>query len=117
MSTPFDRQGKSIPVTVVTGGMFALKPGDVLIRLSVDSGHGHDSGVVCIACAGRVEIRALLFELLESVRQGLREPFRSVVVDASALPDAQKVLDAVAGKLPATAMRDFAVARNFHLVA
>ncbi|MEO5805151.1 hypothetical protein [Devosia sp.] len=97
--------------------MFALKPDDALIRLSPDSGHGHDAGVVCMACAGRVEIRALLFELLESVRQGLRTPFRSVVVDATALPDARKVIDAVAGRLPATAMRDHTVARSFHLVA
>lgn len=117
MSTPFDRGARSIPVTVVTGGMFAIKPDEALIRLSPDSGHGHEAGVVCIACAGRTEIRALLFELLESVRQGLRTPVRSVVVDASALPDPQRVVDAVAGRLPATALRDHTVARNFHLAS
>lgn len=115
MSTPFDTGAKSIPVTVVSGGMFAVRPHDVLIRLSPNIGHGHEAGVVCLACSGRVDVRALLFELLESVRQGLRPPFRSVMVDASALPDPQQVIDAIAGRLPATAFRDHTVARNFHL--
>lgn len=115
MSSPFDT-GKSIPVTIVTGGaVFALQSDAALIRMARDSGHGHDAGVVCVACAGRVEIRALLFELLEGARQGLRPPFTSVVVDVSALDDAQPVIDAIAGRLPATAFRDHTVARNFHL--
>ncbi len=107
-----------IPVTLVTepGHLMALGPDTALIRLPANSGHGHEDGQHCIACVARTDVRALLHDLLEGVRQGLRPEFTSVMVDASASPDTAQVIAALTGKLPAQALRDHIVARRFYLV-
>jgi hypothetical protein len=107
-----------IPVTLITepGHLLALDADTALVRLPANSGHGHADGSTCIACAIRTDVRALLFDLLEGARQGLRPGFRRVVVDASAVPDVSLVVDALTGKLPAQALRDHTVARSFVLV-
>lgn len=106
-----------IPVTVVTEPrrLLALDADTVLLRLPANTGHGHEDGAQCIACAMRTDVRALLFDLLEGARQGLRPPFKRVVVDASAVPDTSVVIAALQGKLPAQALRDHTVARLFYL--
>ena len=106
-----------IPVTLVTaaGRLVPLDSGTALVRLTANTGHGHTDGFQCVACAGRGDVRAILFDLLEEVRLGLRPAFTSVVVDASAVVDAGKVVDALTGKLQATALRDHTVARRFYL--
>lgn len=107
----------AIPVTLVTDAS-ALVPLDgdtAYLKLSPNSGHGHADGQHCAACAGRDDVRTMLFELLEGARQGLRPAFSRVVVDASALPDTAKVVAALTGKLPAQALRDHTVARRFYL--
>ncbi len=117
VSTPFDTAAKSTPVTIVTAGQLPIVgPGDALIRLAPASGHQHGADVACPTCSGHQEVRAQLFELMESVRRGLRPSFSRVIVDATAMSDPQSAIDAVAGKLAATALRDHVVARNFHLV-
>ncbi|KFC72377.1 hypothetical protein FF80_00132 [Devosia sp. LC5] len=107
-----------IPVTLVTEPtrLLALGPDTALLRLPANSGHGHPDGDNCIACAGRNDVRAMLFDLLEGAKQGLRPAFKNVVVDASAVPDPGQVVAALTGKLPAQAMRDHTVARLFYLV-
>ncbi|MDB5473076.1 MAG: hypothetical protein JWP99_379 [Devosia sp.] len=95
--------------------LLALDADTVLLRLPANSGHGHEDGQQCIACAVRTDVRALLFDLLEGARQGLRPAFRKVVVDASAVGDKSKVVAALTGKLPAHALRDHTVARVFYL--
>jgi hypothetical protein len=107
-----------IPVTLVTdpAPIIALDTDTALIRLPANSGHGHEDGSTCIACAMRTDVRALLFDLLEGARQGLRPAFSKVVVDASAAADVSLVVAALTGKLPAQALRDHTVARTFVLV-
>lgn len=106
-----------VPVTLLTapGQFVPLDPDTALIRLPANSGHGHADGEVCIACAAQTDVRALLHNLLEERRRGLRPPFTRVVVDASAVADPHQVVLALTGKLPAQALRDHTVARKFHL--
>ncbi|HEY0033568.1 MAG TPA: hypothetical protein VGB81_09905 [Devosia sp.] len=106
-----------IPVRLVTerGTFLALDADTALLRLPPNSGHGHADGEHCIACAMRTDVRALLFDLLEGAKQGLRPSFRSVLVDASAVQDKSKVVAALTGRLPAQALRDHTVARLFYL--
>jgi hypothetical protein len=116
MPDPYARLDRSIPVTVLTAPIAGtLAEGMAVIRME-PSRHDHAAGVECVACAAQADIRALLFDLLEAWRQGRRPPFNRVLVDASALPDAEEVIDRlVPGRLPALGLRDHAVARNFHL--
>lgn len=105
-----------IPVTLVTEHhLVALDAGTALLRLPANSGHGHADGISCIACGMRTDVRALLFDMLEEAKQGVRPPFERVVVDASAVADKGRVVDALTGKLPAQALRDHTVARLFYL--
>ncbi|WP_193335948.1 hypothetical protein [Devosia beringensis] len=106
-----------IPVVLVTepGQLLALDAGTVLLRLPANSGHGHPDGQHCLACATRTDVRALLYDLLEEVKRGMRPAFTRVIVDASALPDPSVVVAALTGKLPAQALRDHSVARLFYL--
>jgi len=114
--TPYAKLANPIPVTVVMMPVVgATDDGVAVIRIE-PTHHNHASGVECIACAAASDIRAILFDLLESVRQGQRPMFTRVVVDASALPDPQDVIDRLTpGRLPALGLRDHAVARNFTL--
>ncbi|MEO6394925.1 MAG: hypothetical protein ABIO40_03345, partial [Devosia sp.] len=103
-----------IPVTVVTQGPVAADPGAKVLHLE-PALHEHDAGNECVACAARGDIRALLFDLLQSSRNDSR-PLTAVVVDASDLKDAQAIIDRIdRGKLPAFGLRDHTVARSFHL--
>lgn len=105
-----------IPVNVVTEPKLLVLDADTaLLRLPANSGHGHEDGAQCIACAMRTDVRALLFDLLEGAKQGLRPGFSKVVVDASAVRDVSVVIAALTGKLPAQALRDHTVARSFYL--
>jgi len=106
-----------IPVTLVTepGHLVPLDADTALLRLPPNSGHGHEDGAHCFACAMRTDVRALLFDMLEGARQGLRPAFSRVVVDASAVTDKAAVIAALQGKLPAQALRDHTVARSFYL--
>jgi hypothetical protein len=106
-----------IPVRLVTepGRLLALDADTALLRLPANSGHGHADGEQCIACGMRTDVRALLFDLMEAAKQGLRPAFNKVVVDASAVQDTSKVVAALTGKLPAQALRDHTVARLFYL--
>ncbi len=118
MTDPYARLPSPIAVTVLTrsavGG--TTDDGIAVIRME-PSRHSHASGVECIGCAAASDIRALLFDLLQSARDGHRPMFTRVVVDASALPDPSDVIDRLTpGKLPALGLRDHAVARNFRLV-
>jgi len=106
-----------IPVTLITepGQLVPLDGDTALLRLPANSGHGHADGTSCVACAAQLDVRAQLFNLLEGARQGLRPGFSKVVVDASAVADQSKVVDALTGRLPAQALRDHTVARRFYL--
>ena len=106
-----------ISVTVITEPrrLLALDADTALLRLPANSGHGHADGASCIACAMRTDVRALLFDMLEEAKQGLRPSFKRVLVDASAVPDTSVVIAALQGKLPAQALRDHTVARLFVL--
>jgi hypothetical protein len=106
-----------IPVTVITepGRLLVLDADTALLRLPANSGHGHEDGAQCIACAMRTDVRALLYDLLESAKQGQHPPFSKVVVDASAVTDQSVVIAALTGRLPAQALRDHTVARLFYL--
>jgi hypothetical protein len=109
---------KSIPVTLITnpGQLVPVDADTALLRLPANSGHGHADGEVCVACSGQTDVRALLYNLLEEHRRNLRPAFSRVVVDATAVADKQKIIDALTGKLPARALRDHTVARMFVLV-
>lgn len=106
-----------IPVVVVTdaGHLLALDPDTALLRMPANSGHGHPDSQHCVACATRTDVRALLYDMLEEVKRGMRPAFTRVVVDASAMADPSVVVAALTGKLPAQALRDHTVARLFYL--
>lgn len=87
----------------------------VVLRLPANSGHGHADGQSCVACAAQTDVRALLFNLLDETRLGRRPAFSQVIVDASGVANPELVIAALAGKLPATALRDHVVARTFKL--
>lgn len=116
MSTPFDRTSSSIPVTVVTNAA-ALKfvePGARVLHLE-PALHEHEAGTECVACAARGDVRALLFDLLQTSRTEQR-PLTSVVVDASDLRDPKPIIDRLeTGTVPAFGLRDHTVLRSFHL--
>ena len=117
MSTPFDKATSSIPVTVVTtgGAEKYADPGAAIIHLE-PALHEHEPGSECIACAARGDIRALLFNVLQSSREPGQNPVLSVVVDASDLKDAKPVIDKLErGVVPAFGLRDHTVLRSFHL--
>lgn len=116
MSTPFDKASSSIPVTVVTTpeGLRFVEPGARRLHLE-PALHEHDPGGECVACAARGDIRALLFDLLQTSRAEQR-PLISVVVDASDLKDAKPIIDRLeTGTVPAFGLRDHTVLRSFHL--
>lgn len=107
---------EQIPVTIITEPrLLALDADTALLRLPANTGHGHDDGSTCVACAMRADVRALLFDLHEGAKRGLRPAFKRVVVDASAVPDTSVIVAALTGKLPAQALRDHTVARLFYL--
>ena len=106
-----------IPVRLVVepDQLVGLDAETALVRLPANSGHGHADGEHCIVCAMQTDVRALLFDLLEGARQGLRPGFSQVVVDASKVTDTAQVVAALTGKRPAQALRDHTVARRFYL--
>jgi len=116
VSTPFDSASSSIPVTVVTSPA-ALKfaePGAARIHLE-PALHEHEAGTECVACAARGDVRALLFDLLQTSRTEQR-PLTSVVVDASDLKDSKPIIDRLeTGTIPAFGLRDHTMLRSFHL--
>jgi hypothetical protein len=114
MTSPFDPAPASIPVTVLTHGPVAADPGARVLHLEAAL-HAHEPGNECVACAARADIRALLFDLLQSSRLDQR-PLTAVTVDATDLVDPQPIIDRIErGKLPAFGLRDHTVAKSFHL--
>lgn len=116
MSTPFDRAVISIPVTVVTHHEALAAVDPTVVRLTLERPlHEHDAGGECVACAARGDVRAMLFDLLQSARADGRT-LSAVIVDATAVDDARPVIDRIArGVVPAFGLRDHTVARSFHL--
>jgi G3E family GTPase len=106
--TPFDRATSSIGVTVVTSDAVPDQPHEPAL-------HDHPAGAECVACAARGDVRAMLFDLLTSVRSGSRQPVTRVVIDASRLRDPQPIIDRLDPHSPAIGLRDHTVARSFHL--
>ena len=107
-----------MPVRIETdAGKLAAMAGDgvAVVRLEPPA-HAHADGAACLVCETRGDVRVALFELLERERLGAVPPFDQVVVDASAIGDVGTVVDAlVPGRRPAFGLRDFTVARSFHL--
>lgn len=117
MSDPYAKLARPIAVRVLTQASVGGTTDDgIAVIVMRPSRHDHASGVECIACATAADVRAALFDLLQSAREGHRPMFTSVVVDASALADPQDVIDRLTpGKLPALGLRDHTVLRNFKL--
>jgi hypothetical protein len=70
-----------IPVTVVTQAPVGATAGDgtAVIRM-VPGRHHHAPGTECMACVARNDIRALLYDLLQSSRLGHRPQFSRVLI-------------------------------------
>jgi hypothetical protein len=116
MTTPFDSSAASIPVTVVTrrGAPVTAAPGVRLLRLE-RALHEHVPGTECPACAARGDVRAMLFDLLQTARAEQR-PLTAVVVDATSLDDARPIVERLqSGLVPAFGLRVHTVLRSFHL--
>ncbi|MBF0678213.1 MAG: hypothetical protein IR164_04650 [Devosia sp.] len=107
-----------IPVSVVgiSPAPGSLADDVAVVQLPASTGHNHADGENCVACAGQTDVRTQLFNLLEMHKLGFLPVFSKVVVDASLVTDIERVRAALAGKLPATALRDHEVARRFVLV-
>lgn len=116
--TPFAARKQSVPVHLETDAdtlRVSAGAGVAIVRLE-PMAHAHDEGTACPACETRGDVRVVLFELLERERLGAVPPFDCVVVDATAVADLDAVVDAlVPGRRPAFGLRDFTVARSFHL--
>ena len=116
---PFAAKKQSVPVSIETDAdkLVALGgDGVAIVRLEA-AAHAHADGDACLVCETRGDVRVALFELLERERLGAVAPFDRVVIDASAVGDVGAVVDAlVPGRRPAFGLRDFTVARSFHLV-
>jgi hypothetical protein len=115
MATPYDKATSSIGVTIVTSDAVPPQPDDVAVITLEPALHEHPAGQECVACAAAGDIRAMLFDLLQEARNGNRKPFQRVVVDAHRLRDPQPIVDRLDPHSPAVGMRDFTVARSFHL--
>ena len=115
MSTPFDRESSSIPVTIVTSDEVPEQPVDVAVLRLNPARHEHAPGSECVACAAAGDIRAMLFDLLQEARSGARPELGSVIVDAHRLRDPRAVVAQLGPHAPATGLRDHTVARSFHL--
>lgn len=118
MPDPFASLPQPIPVTVTSTPVAGTTAEGIAVIRMAPARHDHDDapGTGCVSCAAQTDIRALLFDLLQSALQGHRPPFTRVVVDASALPDVTAVTDRlVPGKVPALGLRDHTVARSFAL--
>ena len=123
-ASPYATRQNAIPVIIVAGPdasqsvdrLLAI-PGNrqaALIRIETPA-HDHRDGSACLVCTTRGDIRALLFDLQEAARLGLREPFTMVIVDATAA-DANALAERlIPGRQPAFGLRDHTVARNFQL--
>ena len=115
MPTPFDKTTSSIGVTIVTSDAVPAQDDDVAVIRLEPALHEHPAGQECVACAAAGDIRAMLFDLLQETRSGGRKPFSRVVVDAHLLTNPQAIVDRLDPHSPAVGMRDFTVARSFHL--
>ena len=115
MSTPFDKATSSIGVTIVTSDVVSGQPDDVAVIHLEPALHEHPPGQECVACATRADVRAMLFDLLQESRSGARKAFTRVIVDAHRLQNPQAIVDRLDPHSPAVGMRDFTVARSFHL--
>ena len=119
-AAPFAARKQSAPVQIETDPeRLAAVAGDgvAVVRLEAPA-HAHADGGACIVCETRGDVRVTLFELLERERLGAVPPFTRVVIDASAASDIGAIVDAlVPGRRPAVGLRDFTVARSFHLEA
>jgi hypothetical protein len=113
--TPFDKASSSIGVTIVTSDEVPEQPDDVAVLRLEPALHDHPPGQECVACAAAADIRAMLFDLLQESRTGARKPFQRVIVDAHRLQNPQAIVDRLDPHSPAVGMRDFTVARSFHL--
>jgi hypothetical protein len=113
--TPFDKATSSIGVTIVTSDAVPDQPDEVAVIRLEPALHEHPPGQECVACAVRSDIRAMLFDLLTAARDGSIKPFQRVIVDAHLLRDPQRIVDRLDPHSPAVGMRDFTVARSFHL--
>ena len=86
--SPYTPLSPPVPVLVIGQGepLPALLPTDARITLE-PALHAHD-GAACIACAATGDIRARLFDLMQSLRQGDVPAFSRVIIDARARDDA-----------------------------
>jgi hypothetical protein len=117
-AAPFAARKQSVPVQIETDpDRLAALAGDGVAIVRVDApAHTHADGAACIVCETRGDVRVALFELLERERLGAVPPFTRVVIDARAVADTGALVDAlVPGRRPAVGLRDFTVARSFHL--
>lgn len=70
----------------------------------------------CICCTRGSDLRASLAELLHGRQQGELPDFSHVIVETTGLADPAPIINSlIPGGLPAMALRDHAVARNFRL--
>ena len=70
----------------------------------------------CICCTRGSDLRASLAELLHGRQQGDLPEFSRVIVETTGLADPAPIINSlIPGGLPAMALRDHAVARNFRL--
>lgn len=113
--TPFASAGHSIGVTVVTSGAVPDESADVAVIRLAPAPHEHPPGAECIACAAAGDVRAMLFDLLQEVRLGIRQPFSRVIIDAHRVRDPQRIADRLGPGVAAVGLRDHTVARSFHL--
>lgn len=72
----------------------------------------------CICCTRGSDLRASLAELLHGRQQGDLPEFSRVIVETTGLADPAPIINSlIPGGLPATALRDHAVARRFRLAS
>ena len=113
-ASPYAPLNPPVPVLVIGPGETLPAPAPDDARIVMEPAPHVHAGDSCVSCAATGDVRARLFDLIQSLRAGDVPPFSRVVIDARARPDSADLRALVTpGQRPLNGMRDMTVARSF----
>ena len=112
--SPFTPLSPPVPVIVIGPGETLPALGQTDARIIMEPAPHTHEGDTCIACAATGDVRARLFDLIQSLRSGDIPAFTRVIIDARQRDDAPDLRALIPpGQRPLNGMRDMTVARSF----